>query len=180
MTPTPPPEDAPVEVVLEDPRWEAAGLRGLAERAAEAALRDAGLDPAAHEVVVLGCSDARIAALNGRFRDKPAPTNVLAWPSLARDPAVPAEPGHLGDVAVAFETCEREAAERGLTLAQHASHLVVHAVLHLLGHDHDRDERAALMEAREGAILLAIGLPDPHASDLHASGPSASGSRATA
>lgn len=165
MTPTPPPEDEDigVDVVLEDPRWEAAGLGELAPAAAEAALRDAGLDPAAHGVVVLGCSDERIAALNGAFRGRPRPTNVLSWPSRARDPAVPPAPGALGDVAVAYETCAREAAERGVPVGEHVAHLVVHAVLHLLGHDHGCDDAAALMEGRETTIMHAMGLNDPHA-----------------
>lgn len=156
-------EDGPVEVVIEDARWEAASLDRLARAAATAALRDAGMDPAACEIAVLGCDDARIAALNGAFRGREAPTNVLAWPSAARDPARPPEGGALGDVALSFDTCAAEARAQGKRLEDHATHLVVHAVLHLLGHDHDHDDAAALMEGRERTILGAMGLPDPYA-----------------
>lgn len=151
----------PVEVVIEDPRWEAAGLGALARDAVAATLAEAGLDPAACEVVVLGCGDARIAALNAAFRGRAAPTNVLAWPSAVRDPAAPGA-GALGDVALAYDTCEREALAQGKSLGEHATHLVAHAVLHLLGHDHAEEDDALLMEGREVAILSSLGLPDPY------------------
>ena len=155
--------EGPVEVVVEDPRWEAAGLDALARAAAGAALRDAGLDPGRFEIAVLGCDDARMAGLNEAFRGHARPTNVLAWPSAPRDPARPPAEGALGDVALSHDTCAREAGEQGKPLADHAAHLVVHAVLHLLGHDHGSEDDARLMEDRERVILRAMGLPDPYA-----------------
>ena len=151
----------PVDVVIEDPRWETTDLPRVAAAAARATLADSGLDPDACEIVVLGCGDPRIAALNGAFRGREAPTNVLAWPSEARDPAAPAA-GFLGDVALAFDTCDGEAREQGKPLEEHAMHLVAHAILHLLGHDHEEEGAARLMEAREVAILDSLGLPDPY------------------
>ena len=153
---------AGVEVVLEDARWEAVGLARIAEAAGRAALADAGLDPDACEVVVLGCDDARIAVLNESFRGRAAPTNVLAWPSQERDAAGPPPTGPLGDVAIAYETCAAESQGQGKTLEEHATHLLVHAVLHLLGHDHEDDDAARLMEGREVAILCSLGKPDPY------------------
>ena len=108
----------------------------------------------------MGCDDARIAELNGDFRDKPQPTNVLSWPSEERGaaqpgaaPALPTGPDpELGDIAIAYETCAREAAEQGKPMADHVTHLIVHAVLHLLGYDHIRDADATLMEATEVEI----------------------------
>ena len=102
------------DTIFEDDRWEAAGLAALSERGAVAALAHLGLDPAEYEIAVLGCDDARIAALNGDFRDKPTATNVLSWPSedlAAEDaggtpfPPEPEdeEPHHLGDIALAWE-----------------------------------------------------------------------------
>lgn len=152
----------PVDVVIEDGRWERVGLAALAEAAVLATLRHEGVDPARHEVAVLGCDDARIAALNDAFRGRAAPTNVLAWPTLERDPARPPQPGELGDIALAFETCRAEAGLQGKPMRDHATHLVVHATLHLLGHDHDEDGAARLMEGREVSILGSMGLPDPY------------------
>ena len=159
------------DTLIEDSRWQAAGLEDLAETAARAALAHLGLDPADWEIAVLACDDARIAALNADFRDRPRPTNVLSWPAEDRAadapgvrPALP-EPGHdpeLGDIAIAYDTCAREAAEQGKPLADHVTHLMVHGVLHLLGYDHIRDEDATLMEATEVAILGKLGLPDPY------------------
>lgn len=161
----------PVEVVIEDDRWQAAGLEALAGRAAAATLSHLGLDPEVWDISVLGCDDARIAVLNGEFRAKPAPTNVLSWPSEERGAAVagaapalplPGPDPELGDIAIAYDTCAREAAEAGRPLADHVSHLVVHAVLHLLGYDHIRDPDATLMEAIEVAILGKLGVADPY------------------
>lgn len=159
------------DVLIEDARWQATGLPALAERAAAATLSHLGLDPAAWEIAILGCDDARIAALNGDFREKPVATNVLSWPSRARgataEGAVPAppEPGpgpELGDIAIAYETCAREAEASGRPMADHVTHLIVHATLHLLGYDHIRGRDATLMEATEVEILGKLGLPDPY------------------
>ena len=73
-----------VDVVIEDPRWGEAGLSVLAERGVAATLAHLGLNPAAWDVVVMGCDDMRIAELNGDFRKKRQPTNVLSWPSDER------------------------------------------------------------------------------------------------
>ena len=152
-----------IEVVVEDPRWEAMGLDTIAEAAAGAVLRHLGRDPRAFEIAVLGADDARIRALNAAFRARARPTNVLAWPSAARDPAHPPEGGALGDVALSYDTCAAEARAQGKALADHATHLVAHAVLHLLGFDHDDEAAAALMEGHERTILRGMGLPDPYA-----------------
>ncbi|WP_422026775.1 rRNA maturation RNase YbeY [Roseovarius sp.] len=160
-----------IDILYEDDRWEAAGLGPLAERAAEATLLHLGLSPEEWEVSLLACDDARIAVLNADFRDKPTPTNVLSWPSEERAPddpgAVPdlPEPGldpELGDIAIAYDTCAREAEAAGKPMADHVTHLIVHALLHLLGYDHVRDQDATLMEATEVAILGKLGLPDPY------------------
>ena len=149
--------------MIEDDRWATFGLPALAGRAAAAALAEAGLDPDGYEVALLACEDARIAALNAQFRGKEAATNVLSWPSEDRDPDAPPTDPELGDVAIAYETCVREATAQGKPLETHVTHLIVHAVLHLLGHDHDDDREAERMEAAEVRILAKLGLPDPYA-----------------
>ncbi|EAR50896.1 hypothetical protein OG2516_13526 [Oceanicola granulosus HTCC2516] len=159
-----------VDVIVEEARWEAVGLAALAEPAVAATLERLGLDPDLYEVTLLGCDDARIAALNGDFRGKPAPTNVLSWPSeergarIAGETPLPPEPTdpELGDIAIAYETCAREASEAGKPLETHATHLIVHGTLHLLGYDHERDGDATLMEGLEVEILGKLGLPDPY------------------
>ncbi len=150
-----------VDVVIEDTRWTI--LDALANAAIPAAL--AGLDPG-WEVVVLGCDDARIAELNTEFRGKPMPTNVLSWPSEDRHPDVAPNDLELGDIAIAYDTCLREAAEQGKSFEAHVTHLLVHATLHLLGHDHIDDEGATRMEALEIQILRTLGFPDPYADDI--------------
>ena len=155
-----------VDIVLEDERW--SNLEQLAALACEATLRHLGLDPAHYEIVVMGADDVRVAALNGQFRGKAHPTNVLSWPSEERAaeapgerPAAPAGP-ELGDIALAWETCAREAEALGRSLGDHVTHLLVHGALHLLGYDHELEADAELMEATEVAILADLGLSDPY------------------
>lgn len=159
-----------VDVVIEDPRWGDADLAGIAKVASDATLAHLGLDPAAWDLCVMGCDDARIAELNEEFRDKGQATNVLSWPSDERgaevdgaDPEPPAafDP-ELGDIAIAFETCTREASDADKPLADHMTHLLIHATLHLLGYDHIRDKDATLMEGIEVEILGKMGLSDPY------------------
>ena len=159
------------EVLFEDRRWADMGFEGLADVAVSAALSHFSLEPQEWFVSVLACDDLRIAALNDSFRGKKTPTNVLSWPSEERGaqepgkrPKLPVVGGddELGDIAIAFETCQREADALGKSLDHHATHLVVHATLHLLGYDHIRDQDATLMERIEIEILGKLGLPDPY------------------
>ena len=156
------------DTLLEDDRWQEAGLKVLAETAARATLTALDLDPDGFEIAILACDDARIAELNGDFRDKPTPTNVLSWPSEERDPEELPEPGmpgmpeELGDIAIAWETCLREAGEQDKPLSAHLTHLIVHATLHLLGYDHIRDEDATVMETLEVEILGKLGVANPY------------------
>ena len=160
-----------VDTVIEDPRWEHL-LPPLAQAAADATLADRGLDPSGFLIVVMGCDDARIAALNSRFRDRPAPTNVLAWPAREAPAAsppppppaagTPDDPAELGDIAIAFDTCAREAEAQGKPFDHHVTHLLVHAVLHLLGYDHQTEVDATLMEGIEIGVLAKRGMPNPY------------------
>lgn len=159
-----------VDVIAEDPRWEEVGLSDLSVRAVEATLSHLGLSDD-WDVVVMGCDDARIAGLNADFRGKPQPTNVLSWPSEERGadiagtaPDLPVFDGdpELGDIAIAFETTKAEAEAGGISLADHTTHLIVHATLHLLGYDHIREADGDLMEGIETAILGKLGIADPY------------------
>ena len=163
-----------VDCVIEDPRWEAFGLDPLAQNATRATLAALGLPETGLSLVVMGCNDARIATLNADFRGKPQPTNVLSWPAWdlsaeaeggtpdAPEIGTADDPEALGDIAIAWETCAREAQEASKTMSDHVAHLVIHGLLHCLGYDHVRDGDADVMEALEVRILASLGLPDPY------------------
>ncbi|WP_071672482.1 rRNA maturation RNase YbeY [Nioella nitratireducens] len=162
-----------VDVICEAPEWEAADLETLAEQACRAALTWLALDPSRFEISLLACDDARIANLNADFRGKPQPTNVLSWPAdeidlpLGAPPEMP-DPGpdgppyELGDIAIAYQTCQREAKDQDKPFADHVRHLLVHGTLHLLGFDHINDADAAVMEGIETRVLATLGVPDPY------------------
>lgn len=154
-----------LDVVVEAEAWSALpAADDLAQRAADAALAAAPDAPAGPlAATLLLTDDASIRELNLRWRGQDKPTNVLSFPSGA--PAHPGEARELGDVALAFETVAREADEEGKSLADHAAHLVVHGILHLLGHDHADDEEAEEMEVRERQALAALGVADPYRQD---------------
>jgi probable rRNA maturation factor len=142
---------------VEDPRWDVLpDAEGMAVRCVAAALGEDG-----RSVNVLFTSDAELRILNRDFRGKDAATNVLSFPAAPMASPDGSE-SHLGDIALGFETIEREAKEQGKPLLHHASHLIVHGTLHLLGYDHESDEAADAMEQRERNILATLGIPDPY------------------
>jgi probable rRNA maturation factor len=147
-----------IEIEVEEAAWTdaLAEAEAVACRAAEAALAAEGVSAAASLTVLL-TDDSAVQDLNARFRGKDRPTNVLSFPAAAS--AAP----YLGDVALAFRTCECEAKAQHKTLADHLSHLTVHGVLHLLGYDHEADEEAEVMEEMERQILKRLGIRDPYA-----------------
>jgi len=113
------------------------------------------------EICITLLDDKAIAELNGRWRGKNSPTNVLSFPAFA-GPLTPI-PRSLGDLALAFETIDRESNTEGKLFEDHVAHLVVHGILHLLGYDHLSEGEAVRMEALETSILASIGVADPYA-----------------
>jgi probable rRNA maturation factor len=153
-----------IDIEIEDPAWTVAlpDAEALARIAAKAALDSEGRS--AEGVTLLLTGDATVRDLNLRFRDQDKPTNVLSFPA-------PANPEHfLGDVALAYGVCAREAAEQGKPLAHHLQHLVAHGVLHLLGYDHIGDDEAEAMEGLERVVLAGLGVPDPYKPGPYAPG----------
>lgn len=151
-----------LDVVFEDDEWpEAARI--------EAHVREAAGALAAHGVMhglnpVSACialsNDGHVQTLNASFRGKDKPTNVLSFP--APESRVPQGLEPLGDIIIARETLEREAAEKNIPFADHLRHLTVHGLLHLLGYDHENETEALEMENLETEILGRLGIPDPY------------------
>ena len=136
------------------------GLEDLLHRAAQAAWRVAGSDEAAILSILL-TDAAFVRDLNRDYRGQDKPTNVLAFPAGYEGVEVPARP--LGDIVFALEVLEEEAEAQSKTPADHLSHLTVHGMLHLLGHDHETETQATAMEALETEILHSLGIADPYA-----------------
>ncbi|MEX0342903.1 MAG: rRNA maturation RNase YbeY [Erythrobacter sp.] len=148
--------------------WPPGEWEALAERAhAATAEVEPALSNARLTVSLLFTTDEEVHALNREWRGKDKPTNVLSFPMLERDElldlAPEGPPEMLGDLALAYGTCEREATVKGIALGNHATHLIIHGLLHLAGHDHvDSDAQAEAMEALEIAALAKLGIADPY------------------
>ena len=140
----------------------------LAEQAAQAVAAIAPeLDNPRLSVSLLFTGDAEVHELNREWRAKDKPTNVLSFPMIERDDLLvltpDGAPEMLGDIALACETCAREAAEKGVSLEHHATHLIIHGLLHLAGHDHEISPAdASAMEALEIKALASMGIADPY------------------
>ena len=148
--------------------WPAGDWETLATRAANAACGvEATLANERLLTSILFTSDAEVHTLNREWRQRDKPTNVLSFPMLTREELLALEldgpPVMLGDIALAHETCAREAAGKDISLEDHAAHLIIHGLLHLAGHDHvQTDEEAEAMEALEIAALAKMGIADPY------------------
>lgn len=157
-----------LEIDIEAPWTGDTDWADLAEAALEALARVAPeLDHPRLLASVLFTSDEEVHTLNREWRAKDKPTNVLSFPMMERtellDLGPDGPPEMLGDLALAYETCAREAAEKGVCVQDHASHLIVHGLLHLAGHDHELgDAEAEAMEAIETKALALLGIADPY------------------
>ncbi|MEI9851255.1 MAG: rRNA maturation RNase YbeY [Sphingomonas sp.] len=155
------------------PGWPEHDWDALAARAAAAALAQSPFGewlgwPAVIEVAVRLTSDDEVRTLNRQYLHKDKPTNVLSFPMIQPDllEAVTqnSDDGEvlLGDIVLAHGVCAAEAEERGVSVADHAAHLIVHGTLHLLGYDHQGDAEAEAMESMEQAAMADLGLHDPY------------------
>ena len=145
-----------ITLLVEDPGWRRTrGLNARLTKAARAALRAAGFKGKSALTLLLS-SDEKLKQLNRDFRGRDKATNVLSFPAPAN------RAGYRGDIAVAYGVTRREAKQAGKSFADHASHLVVHGVLHLAGYDHDRPRDAKVMEPLEVKILKRLGIADPY------------------
>ncbi|MDE2444689.1 MAG: rRNA maturation RNase YbeY [Alphaproteobacteria bacterium] len=150
----------PLDLAIEVDAWSSVpGLELMAEQAVAAALPDSARGKV---ITLLFSDDATMQDLNRDWRGKDAPTNVLSFPAPEDQVTPPGELELLGDIVLGYETCAREADEAGKPLAEHACHLIVHGVLHLLGYDHIDDKEAEAMEAAEAKILATLGIANPY------------------
>ncbi|MFM6853302.1 MAG: rRNA maturation RNase YbeY [Sphingopyxis sp.] len=182
-----------VAVALADPwplaeqaRWEEIGAQAVAAALLATPHRALADGAAMVEVSIRLTSDAQVQGLNAQWRGKDKPTNVLSFPQMdaALIVAMASDAGDgadeesaednwaddageilLGDIILAAETCIREAGEKGISIEAHATHLVVHGMLHLLGYDHIDDGEAVAMEDLERSIMASLGHADPYAAD---------------
>jgi probable rRNA maturation factor len=146
-----------ITLVVEDQAWRShRGIQARVKQAAEAARKAARLRGG---FTILLAGDKRLRALNHDFRGKDKPTNVLSFPG---------DDGYAGDIAIAYGITRKEAKDAGKSFADHASHLVVHGVLHLAGYDHERPRDARMMEPLEVKILKRLGIADPYAAPKEA------------
>jgi probable rRNA maturation factor len=155
-----------------DEEWDSSGSWDeLVRRAAEAAIAESAFPQLATgdrpvELSVRLTGDEEVRELNAEWRGKEKSTNVLSFPLAEmhdlQDANVAAPELLLGDIILARGVCEAEATEKGVTVEQHATHLIVHGTLHLLGYDHHADDDAADMEAREVRALDRLGIGNPY------------------
>lgn len=162
-----------VAVLREAPWSDDVDWDSLATRAATAAIERTPqgewiAHPVAIEIAVRLTSDDEVRTLNRQYRSKDKATNVLSFPMVQRDLLDTATQGSddgevlLGDIVLAHGVCAAESAEKGIAIETHATHLIVHGVLHLLGHDHGSDAEAEAMEGLERDALGSLGIADPY------------------
>ena len=165
-----------LEIAIEaDSEWDSSsGWKSLVERAAQSAIAESAFPqlaagPRPVELSVRLTSDEQVRELNAKWRAKDKPTNVLSFPmaELNELESAAAEGPELmlGDIVLARGVCTAEAADKAIPVEQHAAHLIVHGTLHLLGYDHQDEDRAADMEGREVRALARLGIADPYAGE---------------
>ena len=158
-----------LDVAIEaDPEWDSStDWDRLARDAAAAAIAESAFpqlvtSPRTTQISIRLGSDEEVRALNAHWRGKDQPTNVLSFPMAEPYELEQAEEEGpelmLGDLILAGGVCAAEAAGKGASVAEHATHLMVHGTLHLLGYDHQDDRSAAEMEQREGRALARLGI----------------------
>jgi probable rRNA maturation factor len=156
-----------IEIVRHSDLWDSIEVSDDAlSRAAQAAFAASLAAPEAPcQATLVLTDDDEMRELNRTWRGNDSSTNVLSFPAGEPFGEAHGEPTPLGDIVLAGETVIEEAKQRGIATADHATHLVVHGMLHLLGFDHERDADAERMEALETKVLAGLGIANPYAED---------------
>ena len=159
-----------VDLIMEDARWKTLNLLQIANAAFKETLSQLNLRSENFVCCILACSSKKIRGLNAQFRGKNNSTNVLSFPSKAEicaarinskfEPNI--DPFELGDIAIAYEVCKKEADTSKIDFEDHVYHLIIHSVLHLLGFDHEEEKNAAEMEKIEVQVLAKLGINNPY------------------
>ena len=159
-----------VDVVIEDARWKTLELKQIANQAFFETLFLLDLHHKSFACCILACDNKQIKQLNNKFRGKNCPTNVLSFPASLenyemKNTLTPSKANNfheLGDIAIAFEMCKKEATKSKVKFEHHVYHLIIHSVLHLLGFDHEEEKNASKMEKIEVQVLAKLGISDPY------------------
>ncbi len=141
------------DVIIEDERWNV--YSGDIEHVIKAIREHLRIDDENTFCSIMMTDDAEIQKLNADFRHKDKATNVLSFPCEDLDE-------YIGDMVIAYETVLRESQEQSKSFDSHATHMIVHGFLHLLGFDHIEDDEAEIMEAHEIKILSALNISNPY------------------
>lgn len=148
--------------------WEERAQKAVDQAVRQTPYAELASQPWAVEVSVKLTDNAEVQQLNAAYRDNDKPTNVLSFPMVQPDMLATlsnSDDGEvlLGDIVLAHDVCRTEAEEKSISVPDHATHLIVHGTLHLLGYDHETGEAEAdAMEALEKAALAALGIADPY------------------
>jgi probable rRNA maturation factor len=154
-----------IDVALEHEAWHSdlPDLEDFAQHLCHRTLEFTGFLKPTVEISFVFTDDASIQTLNAQYRSKDKPTNVLSFPQYAPENLSKDEDFlMLGDIVLAYETVKSESAEQAKSFRHHTAHMIVHGLLHLLGHDHIEDRQAEIMEALERKILKSFNIPDPY------------------
>ena len=145
-----------IDISVQHPQWTRSvrDIQNVVLSVIALTLDKAGVENRGQELSIVLADNDFVQTLNKEWRGKDKPTNVLSFPQD--------EPSMLGDVILAYETVEQEAKEQNKRFENHATHLIVHGLLHLLGHDHIEDDEAETMEALEIQILADLGIKNPY------------------
>lgn len=163
-----------VDLIMEEARWKTLNLLEIANAAFKETLSHLNMRSENFICCILACNSKKIKGLNAQFRGKNNSTNVLSFPStteIHKVNGIPkfeahVDPFELGNIAIAYEVCKKEAQFSKIDFGHHVYHLIVHSVLHLLGYEHEEEKKAAEMEKIEVQVLANLGISNPYFNNL--------------
>jgi probable rRNA maturation factor len=163
-----------VDLIMEDSRWKTLNLLHIVNTAFKETLSHLNMRSENFICCILACSSKKIKGLNAQFRGKNSSTNVLSFPSATEICEVKSgskfeanvDLFELGDIAIAYEVCKKEANVSKIEFEHHVYHLIIHSVLHLLGYDHEEEKNAVEMQRIEVQVLANLGISNPYSNNL--------------